>query len=253
MNITIKNFSFSYENKVILHNISLEVFQGELLALIGSNGSGKTTFLRSISGLHKISKNSIYLGMKDLARMTSKEIAKYLAAIEPEIQSGFDYSVSEIVFLGRVSFKTTKQENADIVQESMLQTGVAKFAKKSIFQLSSGERQRVWLAMVLAQQPKILLLDEPTSYLDIKYQLQILYLLQELIKKNITVICSIHDLTLAAQFATRVAIMKQGQIVSIGSPLKVLTPKKLQENFGIKVRILQENNKILGVIPIDVL
>ena len=249
MDVSIKNFSFHYGKKKILKDLSLHIVPQEILVIIGANGSGKTTLLRSVSGLQKIAPQTIFLGMRDLSQMKPHEIVQHLTALEPEIQSGFNYSVFDVVSLGRVAFTTTKQENLSIIQNCMMQTSTWEFAQKSIFQLSSGERQRVWLAMALAQQPKILILDEPTSYLDVKYQLQILFLLKSLLKQQIAIVCTIHDLSLAAQFATRIVIMQEGEIIAVGPPSEVFTPQRLQESFGIHARIIRDDGKIVGIVP----
>lgn len=249
MDIKIKNLDFYYGKQQILHNISCEIISGEMFIIIGANGSGKTTLLRCISGVQKSQSSMIYLGMKDLVTMTAKEIAQYLSALEPQIDAGFDYSVEEIVSLGRISFTTSAEENAKIVVCSMEQAGVIQFAKRSIFELSSGERQRVWLAMATAQQPKILVLDEPTSYLDIKYQLQILDLMHTLTTQGMTVIATIHDLSLVAQYATRIALLKNGKIIALDKPSDVLTEEKLQQAFDTKVYLLRDEDNIIGVIP----
>ncbi|WP_372365524.1 ABC transporter ATP-binding protein [Candidatus Uabimicrobium sp. HlEnr_7] len=249
MNIRIENLSFSYQNKPILKDISLKIERREMFVIVGANGSGKTTLLRCISGLKKIEKQKVYLGLKDLVSMSAREVAQYLSALEPQINIGFNYTVQQVVSMGRIAFTTTPQQDAKIVNTSMKKAHVEHFAQTSIFNLSSGERQRVWLAMALAQEPQVLILDEPTSYLDIKYQLQILNVMRSLTDQGITIIATIHDLCLAAQYATKIAMLKNGQIVGIGTPEDIITTEKIKDVFDVEVQIYQENNQIIGVVP----
>ncbi|BBM87550.1 ABC transporter ATP-binding protein [Candidatus Uabimicrobium amorphum] len=249
MDVRIQNLNFYYQNTHVLKDINLTINSGEMFVIVGPNGCGKTTLLRCISGLRQSKQRTVYLGEQDIALMSSREIAQHLSALEPKIDIGFNYTVQQVVAMGRIAFNTSHLQNQKIIERSMHEADVLAFAQTPIFHLSSGQKQRVWLAMALAQQPQVIVLDEPTSYLDVKYQLQILDLMHSLTKQNITIIATIHDLSLAGQYATRIAMMSRGQIVDIGSPQQILTTDNIKQVFDVEVHIHRENHKIMGIIP----
>ena len=188
--------------------------------------------------------------------MSPKEIAQYLAVIEQEIQVAFNTTVAKIIELGRIPHRkflgfSNKAQDNEIIEQAMLQTDTKKFADRTIFSLSSGERQRVWLAMALAQEPQILLLDEPTSHIDIHYQIEILEIIKNLKEKKLAVIMTTHDLNLAGYCADYIALLKKGKLVSIGTPKQVLTKELVENTFQTEVRMihLPENDGIPIIIP----
>ena len=249
MEVNVQNLNFCYQDTHVLKDINLTIASGEMFVIVGPNGCGKTTLLRCISGLRQNKKHTVYLGKRDITLMSSREIAQNLSALEPKIDIGFNYTVQQVVAMGRIAFSTSDAQNQQIIQQAMHKADILAFAKTPIFHLSSGQKQRVWLAMALAQQPQVIILDEPTSYLDVKYQLQILDLLYSLTRQNITIITTIHDLSLAGQYATRIAMMNEGRIVDIGSPQQILTATNIKKVFDVDVHIHCENHKIMGIVP----
>ena len=257
MKVTIKDLSFSYDTKPVLEGINLELGGGKILALVGPNGSGKTTLLKNISGVLKPQRGAVYLDFKKLAELSPKEIARELAVQEQEIHVGFDFTVREVVELGRLphlkKLKALSAQDLQAMEEAMRVTETQPFAERSIFSLSSGERQRVWLAMALAQEPKVLLLDEPTAHLDINYQIEIMELVKRLSGQGLTVLMAVHDLNLAAAYADRIAVLHEGRIVALGEPQDVLTEELIERVFKARVRIFKDagNGFYIGVVPMQ--
>lgn len=254
--IELRELLFGYGPTPTLRDISLSVEAGELLALIGPNGCGKTTLLKQLSGVLQPQQGSIYLNMKELSSYGTKELAQELAALEQHIQVGFGFRVREVVSLGRLPHLSRWQElGADdhqLIETLLGQLDLLPLAERSIEQLSSGERQRTWLGMALAQQPKILLLDEPTSHLDLRYQVELLMLLKKLTTDGLSVVMSIHELHLAGQFADRIALMHKGQIKATGPPEEILSGPHIEACFGTAVQVVhsKQDGSFLGVLPV---
>lgn len=250
MKVQAKELDFAYDGNLILKAINLEAHAGEILALVGPNGSGKTTLLKNIAGVLRPQKGVVYLDLQDTARLSPKEIAKKLAVLAQESRCSFNFTVREIVELGRLPhlkrFTGLSAEDHRAVEQAMRVTSSWQFASRSINELSSGERQRVFLAMALAQEPKILLLDEPTSHLDINYQLEIMEIIRARADTGLTVIIAIHDLNLAASFADEIAMLHEGKLVVRGSPQEVLTEELIHLTFGAQVAVRKdlEHNSI---------
>lgn len=244
MIVNVKNVSFAYNGTPALKAIGLEIKSGEILALVGPNGSGKTTLLKMISGVLTPDDGAVYLDMQSLVELHPRQIAQRLAALEQEHHVGFDFTVREVVAWGRIPHRSRlsrwQDQDEQAVQKALAATGTTSFADRLIDSLSGGERQRIFIAMALAQQPKILLLDEPTAHLDLKYQVEILELVQRLSQRGLTVIIALHDLNLAARYADRIALIAQGKLVADGSPQTVLTESNIRSIWGIAVNIIRD-------------
>ncbi len=245
VNLKICGLEFSYQNNQnsVLQNIQLDIETGTFFALIGPNGSGKTTLLKLISGVLKSTSttSAIYLDCKKLNDFSHRQLSQHLAVVIPEVSPNFDFTVAEIVEMGRLPYlqpwQILQQNDYNTIQQSLEITNLFHLQRRLLRELSSGERQRVWLAMALTQNPKILLLDEPIAHLDIAYQLEILSLLQGLTQKNITVIVTIHDLNLAARYAQSMALLHKGKILVQGKPKDVLQEKWLTYAFQTKLKV----------------
>lgn len=253
MKVTITDLSFAYDKSDVLHDIYLDIDTGSILALVGANGCGKTTLLKTISGVLIPQIGTVSVDCHKLTKLSSRELARRLAAVEQHVEPAFDFSVREIVEMGRIPhvqrWQKFRLQDYAIVDQALQITQVSHLAQRTITSLSSGERQRVWIAMALSQQPQVLLLDEPTSHLDIHYQLGILDLIRSLVEKqNLTVIMSIHDLNLAAMYADRVALLKNGHIIAVGTPREVFTERLLKQAFQANVQIL-ETTQGFFVVP----
>lgn len=245
MIVNVAGVSFAYNGAPALKDINLEIKSGEILVLVGPNGSGKTTLLKMISGALTPEDGVVYLDLQSLVGLHPRQIAQCLAALEQEHHLGFDFSVREVVAWGRMPHRGRlsrwQDQDEQAVQKALAATGTSSFADRSLHSLSGGERQRVFIAMALAQQPKILLLDEPTAHLDLKYQVEILELVQRLSQRGLTVIVALHDLNLAARYADRIALIAQGKLVADGPPQTVLTKSNIRSIWGIDVNIIRDD------------
>jgi iron complex transport system ATP-binding protein len=224
----------------VLRGVDLRVEAGEMLALIGPNGAGKSSLLRVAAGVLRPSSGRVLLGERDLGRCSAREVARHVAVVPQEGPLPAGLLVREMVELGRTPYTrllfgpTTRDRQA--VDWALDAAGVAGLARRFVDELSGGERQRVILARALAQQPELLLLDEPTANLDLHHQVAMLELLRGLTReRGLTVLAAVHDLQLAALYCDRLALISGGQIVSSGSPEAVLTAPLLLETFGQRV------------------
>ena len=256
MEITVEGLRFSYNGSPLLDGVDLTVPKGEVLAIVGPNGSGKTTLLKNISGILSPEVGSVYLDMTRLPELSITELARYLAVVEQEREIGFDFTVREIVALGRLPhrgrFARETRTDKQWIGRAMELTNVAPFAERSIRELSGGEKQRVFLAMALAQNPRVLLLDEPTTYLDINHQLQIMEIVRQEAAAGLTVLMAIHDLNLAAQYADRVAILHRGRLLAVGRPADVLTESNIKQAFQTDVAVGENpvtNSIYINTVP----
>jgi iron complex transport system ATP-binding protein len=241
--LSVNSISFNYTPEVpTLHDVSLVVHRGEFLTLVGPNGSGKTTLLRLMDRILLPDRGTITLEEKDLTSFSRHELARRIAFVPQEPSQQFPFTVGEVVLMGRSPHtRGVVFENAhdrEIAKAMMRLTDTEHLAAKPITALSGGERQRVYIARALAQEPEILLLDEPNAHLDIAHQIDVFRILQRLnTESGLTVISVSHDLNLASSYSRRVAIMVCGTVVAIGEPREVLTEARIREAFQTDVLI----------------
>jgi len=249
MNLKIENLTVKYTGKTILNRLNLELDRQELVSIIGPNGTGKTTLLKAIATQIKPTNGAIYIDGKDLNKLAKKELARIRAFVSAEeaIKNNF-ISVYQYLSLGRTPHQKwhgfLKDEDQQIIREVIEQTGINLLTEKNFFELSSGEKQRVQIARALIQKPKIILLDEPTSHLDINYQLEIMKLLKKITQNGIKVITVLHDLNLASQFCDRIILLNNSEIIAFAEPVKAISAENLQKTFGNQWEVI--NNPITG-------
>ncbi|MFK4880481.1 ABC transporter ATP-binding protein [Lactococcus petauri] len=237
-----KNLNVYYGKKQVLRDVSLEIEQGKTTAIIGINGSGKSTLLKALGRLIKYEGEVIYKDER-LSNRKNLEIAKILTLLPQAMQAPSDITVYELVSLGRFPHQKLTQQNlseADkrFVEQVMKETEIWELRNQRVAQLSGGQRQRAFITMILAQDSEIILLDEPTTYLDLLHQLDILKLLKTFAKKmNKTVVYVIHDLNHAARFADNLVIVKEGEIFASGPVEELFTEEIIHESFGLHVRL----------------
>jgi iron complex transport system ATP-binding protein len=253
--LQMQKVAFGYNQGALLYDVSVAVRTGEMVGLLGPNGSGKTTLLRLLSGVLQPKQGEVLLEGRELRTWGRRQIAQRIAVVPQELHMPFSFTVEHMVGLGRTPFITSfwgsqTLHDQEIVQDAMQAAGVMSLAKNLFNELSGGERQRVTIAMALAQQPSVLLLDEPTSHLDIKYQIETLELVQRLNKKrNMTVLAAMHDLNLAARYFSRLLLFQRG-IVADASPAEVLEPGLLSRVYGIQVQVgILRGAEHLSVLP----
>jgi iron complex transport system ATP-binding protein len=239
------NVSFKYDQTWVLRSITLSVNQGEIIGVIGPNGSGKSTLLRLISGVLEPNEGQIDLMGKNLHKMSRKEIAKMIGVVPQNIQLSFPFTVREVVVMGRAPhlkwFQRENKTDFETVERALSYANMLDLADRMMDELSGGERQRAFIAKALAQEPKLLLLDEPIAHLDINYQFEILDLVRKLNReRGLTIILVSHDINLASEYCDRLAIFKAGELFAIGSAKEVITEENIMQGYGIPV-IVTEN------------
>lgn len=240
--IELRDVSFAYTDGMALRNIKLSVTAGEMVGLLGPNGSGKTTLIKLASGIIRPNHGEILLDGTSLRSMSRKNIARSVAVVPQQFDIPFAFTTTDVVMLGRFPFiKNLSAESAEdkhIVSETMDIVRLSQFGERRFDELSGGERQKVILAMALAQQPKLLLLDEPTLHLDISHQIEILELVRRLnTTQKLTAVAAMHDLNLAALYFDRLILLKEGKIVADGTPSQVLTEGIISEVFATTVKV----------------
>jgi len=234
--MSVTNLVVSYGNQQILKNISFHVDQGAIFIIIGQNGSGKTTLIKTLSMTIKKMQGDISFFGTPIETFSTRRLAKIIAVVPQNIANDFQFTVEEIVLMGRSPYKNLIGiENArdfKIAKKAMEFTKVDSLAKRKFNQLSGGERQRVIIARAICQEPKIILLDEPTASLDLAHQLHIMDLMERLRKDfGITVIMVSHDINLASMYADTILLLKNGNIISIGKPFDVITYENLEKAY----------------------
>lgn len=237
-----RDIGVKYGEKVALKSIDLGIEKGEVATLIGPNGSGKSTLIKVLAGYKRPWKGKVFLDGEDICDITRKDIAKRMAVL-PQVKSLFsDITVEELVSYGRYPHlgfgKRLGNKDREIVDWAIDRTGLIELKGRYVETLSGGERQRAWIAMALAQQPRIILLDEPTTYLDISYQLEILELIRELNKSlSLTVIMVLHDINQASRYSDSIYVLVDGQVHSHGSPRDIINPNLLKDVFRIDSKV----------------
>lgn len=238
--LRVADVEFGYRAEPVLAGIDLAIRDGEMVGIVGPNGSGKSTLLRVLAGLLEPRRGEVRLFEKPARDYARLEAARYIAYVAQDLAPVFGYTVAEFVMMGRRPYQGLwpfdNEEDERAAREAMRETETDAFAERTLFELSGGERRRVTIAAALAQEPSILLLDEPTAALDLHYQLQIHDLLDRLNReRSITTVVVTHDLNLAALYCPRVVMLDRGRIIADGPPAEVLTDERLREVYGIAV------------------
>jgi len=248
MKLSIHNVTFSYNGSPVLQNVTEEITPGEFVAIVGPNGSGKSTLLRCIDGILSPRKGSILWENKDTSHMSRPARAQTFGYVPQEVNHTPPATVFDTVLMGRKPYIgwRIKERDKQITSRILQQLHLSDIAMKDINKLSGGQRQRVFIARALAQQPEILLLDEPTANLDLRHQLEVLQLLQSVSHQNITTLVAIHDLNLAVQYCSRFIMLKDGKIFASGGR-EILNKKNIETLYNIKISIFQDQDRIFFV------
>jgi len=239
-----EKISFSFQSGTLaLDQVGFRLDQGETLSVIGPNGSGKSTLIRVLSSVLKPESGKISLQQKPLAEFSKNELARKIAVVPQQTQITFSYTVLEIVLMGRAPylkrFQLEGKRDLEMAKKALLLTDCAELSDRRIDEISGGEKQRVILARALAQEPEILLLDEPTAHLDLHHQIKFMQLLSRLrLESKISVLFTTHDLNLASIFADQILILDRGKVAGLGKPEQVLNPELLSRVYQIKLKLI---------------
>jgi iron complex transport system ATP-binding protein len=240
VSITIKGLTFSYNSHKILDDLNVVVDDSEILGLVGPNGSGKTTLIKCIDRILK-PKGSILLDGKEIENMSRQEVARQIGYVPQSSSTPLATTVFDTVLMGRrphISWRVTDAD-LDKVAEVLERLHLGDLAMRDFSQLSGGQKQKVLIARALAQEPAVLLLDEPTSNLDMKHQLEVMETVSSLVKeKNISAVMAIHDLNLAARFSDRLVMLKDGQVYAAGEPKVLLNEANICKVYGIEAMVI---------------
>jgi iron complex transport system ATP-binding protein len=238
--LTADHITLAYRRGVeVVRDLALDVPQGEIVTLVGPNGSGKSTILRSLARLMTPEHGAVYLDGKAIHRMSTRKVAQMLAILPQDPIAPEDLTVRDLVARGRFArqawWRAANRRDREMVVWALYSTGLTRFQERRLTTLSGGERQRAWIALALAQEPRILLLDEPTTYLDISHQLDVMVLLRKLNQETqLSIVMVLHDLNQAARFSHRLVVLHHGEIYATGTPGEVITDAMLREVFEVE-------------------
>ena len=257
--LSFSHAAVGYGEKMVLQDVSFQVSKVEYVALIGSNGTGKSTLIKCVSGLLPLAGGEIEICGKDSRKLKAKERARLVAVVPQSYYVDYDFTVEDIVMMGRnpyIDFRHREsKEDHEIAERAMKLTKTDVFRDRPYNELSGGERQRVILARAITQQPQIILLDEPTSALDLHHQIEVMELIRDLNEKeNITVMAVLHDINLASRFCSRIIILKDGKVKADGTPKQIINREEMESLYNMK--LLVKNNPLLEkpeIIPIRVM
>lgn len=242
MKINVKDICFSYASHEVLDRVALEVSAGEILSIVGPNGSGKSTLLKCMARILKPKSGAVFLDGKNAAGIGSRELARLMGYVPQSAAEVFPFTVLETVLMGRkphLKWGVAKRD-IEVVSEVIKFMGIEEMAERHLDQLSGGQKQKVFIARALAQEPRIFLFDEPTSSLDIRHQLEVLETVRELARqKKCLVIMVIHDLNLASRFSDKMVMLKDGRVFVAGEPETVITRENISVVYGVEATVTE--------------
>ena len=250
----VKNISFSYGDEEIFSDISFSIDKGDVLCILGPNGTGKTTLIKCLNGLHEIDSGEILINGKNIKKLSFKEISKHIGYIPQSHVPSFPFKVFDVVLMGRAPYlnltDSPKEKDVEIALNSLKILGIEDLKDKEYTNLSGGERQLVFLARVLCQKPDILILDEPTSHLDFGNQIKLLEIIDNLAKSGLSIIMSSHFPDHAFLSSTKVAILKDKHFIDFGTPDDVVSEENLKKAYSIDVKLIELDDKRKVCVPI---
>lgn len=236
--LKIQDLTCGYGAQPVLREVTFDLCTGDFVGVIGPNGCGKSTLIRALTGILKPAAGQVRLKGRNIGVLSRREVARQVAVIPQDTALLFEFSVLEMVLMGRTPhlrrLQRSGQRDLDLAEEALRQTDMRHLKDRKVTELSGGERQRAVIARALAQQPPLLLLDEPDSHLDIGHQIEIFGLLQDLNRtRNLTLLCVSHDLNLASTYCRRLMLMQAGRLVATGPPEEIITPEHIRAVYGV--------------------
>lgn len=236
-----------------VRGVSYSIPAGMLVGLIGPNGCGKSTMMKCINRMHDASSGDILVDGESVLKKTPSEIAKIVSTVPAELRNSFGLTVFETVMLGRYPYLKNvwweTEDDESVVEDALRKFGVLHLQDRQLNMLSSGEMQRVLIAKAYVQEPRLMLVDEPTSHLDMKYKLDVMEYLNAMVKKDMTILVAEHDISLMARYCDLCIIMKKGEIVAIGNPKEVITPDLIREVYDVDASVGFDDDGELYVLP----
>lgn len=241
--LVINSADFGYAARVVLHDVTLQVAPGKVVAIVGPNGVGKSTLIKGASGVLPLQSGDVLVNGQPLSQFSPAERARQISVVSQAINLPPAFSALDVVLMGRTPylgwFERESEQDHHIALEAMHQTETARFAHRPLGELSGGEQQRVLIARALAQSAPVMLLDEPTAHLDLRHQDQLLKLLARLTReRRLSTLIALHDLNLVSRFSDTVVLLSDGRVYSCGDPDKVLSPDKLEEVYGLRIHVM---------------
>jgi iron complex transport system ATP-binding protein len=238
-----EELSIGYQDRSVLREVSLTLRQGEVLAVVGPNGVGKSTLIKAASGILPLQAGRLLAGERDLVALSPEQRARFVAVVPQAVNLPPTFLAQQVVMMGRTPYLgwLASEKSADIqhVNRAMEQTSTEHLIDRPVGELSGGERQRLLVARALAQAARVLLLDEPTAHLDLRHQDEVLKLVRQLASsEGLAVMIALHDLNLVARYADRVALLDSGSIRAVGSPTEVLKPEQLAQVYGVTIHVV---------------
>lgn len=242
---------FTYGGKETLQGISFEARAGEFIGLLGPNGSGKTTLMRCINAMLRPQKGTITIDGKDVSKLKVKEVARICANVPADCNEDFSLSVQEVVFLGRYPHVDgmwwESKRDEQVVLETMRKFELEHLADRRLAELSSGEKARALMAKAVVQAPKILLADEPSAHLDLRFKLEMMERLKELSRQGVCVITASHDMNLTSKYCDRVMMIGGGKVVAMGTPVEVITAERIRDIYSVEVSVFRDGDEIFAI------
>jgi iron complex transport system ATP-binding protein len=243
--LTTRQLTLAYDRATVIRDLNLEIPAHQITVLVGANGCGKSTLLKGLARLLKPSSGAVYLDGTAIAKLPTKTVAQQLGMLPQSPMAPEGLTVRELIAQGRYPHQSWLQqwsaEDERFVEDALSMTDMAEFGDRPLDSLSGGQRQRAWIAMALAQHTEILLLDEPTTFLDLAHQIEVLDLLHELNQaQGRTIVMVLHDLNQACRYADHLVMMRQGTIFAQGAPVEVMTEDRVREVFGLESRIVTD-------------
>ncbi|WTW23688.1 ABC transporter ATP-binding protein [Streptomyces sp. NBC_00019] len=239
-----RGVTVGYGDRTVIDDLDVAIPSGLVTTIIGPNGCGKSTLLRTLSRLLKPARGTVVLDGDDIARLRTREVAKKLGLLPQAPVAPDGLTVADLVARGRHPHQSWlrqwSSDDAGVVERALVMTGVADLADRPVDELSGGQRQRVWISMTLAQGTDLLLLDEPTTYLDLAHAIDVLDLVNDLHTSGCTVVMVLHDLNLATRYSDNLIVMREGEILAQGDPRDVITAELLHEAFGLRAQVIDD-------------